>query len=77
MGVRLPVEMDPPRIGASSLAGRGCASVGEKRERGGQRAKCKASKMAPDHTEGHSSPSGGQESNKSFSQKQRGGKTFG
>lgn len=29
MGVRLPVEMDPPRIGGSGLAGRGCASVGQ------------------------------------------------
>lgn len=26
MGVRLPVEMDPPRDGGSGLAGRGCAS---------------------------------------------------
>lgn len=26
MGVRLPVEMDAPRIGGSGLAGRGCAS---------------------------------------------------
>jgi len=26
MGVRLPVEMEPPRIGGSGLAGRGCAS---------------------------------------------------
>lgn len=30
MGVRLPVEMDAPRIMGSGLAGRGCASVGEK-----------------------------------------------
>lgn len=30
MGVRLPVEMDPPRIGGSGLAGRGCASVSER-----------------------------------------------
>lgn len=41
MGVRLPVEMDPPRIGGSGLGGRGCASVGErgekKHERGGKR----------------------------------------
>lgn len=27
MGVRLPVEMDPPRTGGSGLAGRGCATV--------------------------------------------------
>lgn len=27
MGVRLPVEMDPPRAGGSGLAGRGCATV--------------------------------------------------
>lgn len=33
MGVRLPVEMDPPRIGGSGLAGRGCASVGENKGR--------------------------------------------
>lgn len=33
MGVRLPVEMDPPRYGVSSFAGRGCASVGEKEEK--------------------------------------------
>lgn len=26
MGVRLPVEMDAPRIGGSGLIGRGCAS---------------------------------------------------
>ena len=26
MGVRLPVEMDPPRTGGSGLAGQGCAS---------------------------------------------------
>lgn len=26
MGVRLPVEMNPPRVGGSGLAGRGCAS---------------------------------------------------
>lgn len=26
MGVRLPVEMDPPRAGGSGLAGQGCAS---------------------------------------------------
>lgn len=29
MGVRLPVEMDAPRIGGSGLGGRGCASAGE------------------------------------------------
>lgn len=33
MGVRLPVEMDPPRYRVSSFAGRGCASVGEKGEK--------------------------------------------
>ena len=34
MGVRLPVEMVPPRMGGSGLAGRGCASVSERgRER--------------------------------------------
>lgn len=27
MGVRLPVEMDPPRAGGSGLAGRGCATA--------------------------------------------------
>lgn len=27
MGVRLPVEMDPPRTGGSGLAGRGCVTV--------------------------------------------------
>lgn len=27
MGVRLPVEMDPPRTGGSGLAGRGCATA--------------------------------------------------
>ncbi len=34
MGVRLPVEMDPPRIGGSDLTGRGCASVGKRDRRG-------------------------------------------
>ena len=33
MGVRLPVEMDPPRIGGSGLGGRGCASAGERGEK--------------------------------------------
>lgn len=32
MGVRLPVEMDTPRSGGSGLAGRGCASAGERGE---------------------------------------------
>lgn len=32
MGVRLPVEMDPPRIGGSGLAGRGCASTSKREE---------------------------------------------
>lgn len=27
MGVKLPVEMEPPRVGGSGLEGRGCASV--------------------------------------------------
>lgn len=27
MGVRLPVEIDPPRAGGSGLAGRGCVTA--------------------------------------------------
>lgn len=32
MGVRLPVEMDPPRAGGSGLAGRGCVTAEAKRK---------------------------------------------
>lgn len=33
MGIRLPMEMDPPRTEGLGLAGRGCATVDEKESR--------------------------------------------